>query len=170
MLKRLEKGVTAGKDLFIAEGAVVLGEVYLGDDVSIWYNAVIRGDVDTIHIGNYSNVQDGSVIHVTKDKYPTKIGEFVTIGHGVILHGCEIGDTVLVGIGAIILDNAKIGSGSIVAAGSVVPPNKVFPERSMIMGNPAKVTRQLTDDDVKGIRDNALHYVEYKKIYMSSGN
>ncbi len=166
ILQRLRKGPSIGKNVFIAPNAAVFGDVTLKDNSSIWYSCTIRGDVDRIELGYSSNIQDGTTVHVTKDKYPTIIGDFTTIGHGVCLHGCTIGSNVLVGIGAIILDNALIGNNCIVAAGSLIPPGKVFPDGSFIMGHPAKVARQLTDEDKAMIQANAERYLKYKDLYL----
>ncbi|MCX8083573.1 MAG: gamma carbonic anhydrase family protein [Calditerrivibrio sp.] len=164
--KRILTEVVKGKRVFIAKNATVFGEVILEDDVSIWYNVTIRADVEKVIIGKRSNVQDGTVIHVTKDKYPTVIGNYVTIGHNATLHGCTIKDNVLVGIGAIVLDNSVISENTIIAAGTLIPPNKTFPPNSLIMGNPGKVIKSLLDDDIKSIRDYAERYVQYKDIYL----
>jgi carbonic anhydrase/acetyltransferase-like protein (isoleucine patch superfamily) len=163
---RLNKSIKKGNNVFIYKSADVLGDCSLGDDVSIWCNVTIRADVEKIIIGKSSNVQDGTVIHVTKDKYPTTIGDFVTIGHNATLHGCTIKNNVLIGLGSIILDNSIINENSIVAAGSLVTPGKEFPPNSMIMGSPAKVVRKLTKEEIDGIRDYAERYVAYKNIYI----
>ena len=144
---------------FIAPGAIVLGDVTLGEDVGIWYHATIRGDRAPIVIGNRSNIQDNSVVHVDADHSVT-IGDNVTIGHGAIIHGCEIGDNTLVGMGAIIMNGARIGKNCIVAAGALVTQNTVVPDNSLIMGNPAKVKREVTEEEVAGNLKNAAFYVE----------
>jgi carbonic anhydrase/acetyltransferase-like protein (isoleucine patch superfamily) len=164
--ERILKKTTLGDNVFIAPNATVFGDITILDDSSIWYNVTIRADVEKVLIGKCSNVQDGTVIHVTKDKYPTIIGDYVTIGHNATLHGCTIKDNVLVGIGAIILDNTIISENSIIAAGTLVPPNKTFPPNSLIMGNPGKVVKTLSDEDIKSIRDYAERYVQYKNIYL----
>ncbi|WP_022849918.1 gamma carbonic anhydrase family protein [Limisalsivibrio acetivorans] len=166
IIRRLDKGPEYGERVFVADNAVVIGDVELGDDSSVWYSVVIRGDVEKISIGKCSNVQDGSVIHVTKDTYPTVLKDFVTIGHSVTLHGCTIENNVLVGIGSVVMDDAVIGENSIVAAGSLVPPGKKYPAGSLIMGSPAKVVKELSAEDIKGIRDYADRYVMYKNIYL----
>jgi carbonic anhydrase/acetyltransferase-like protein (isoleucine patch superfamily) len=169
IIERLNKGTERGKKVFIAENAVVIGDITVHDDVSIWYNVVLRGDVERIEIGRCTNVQDGSVIHVTKDKYPTVLKDYVTVGHSVTLHGCTIESNVLVGIGSVILDNSVIGENSIVAAGSLVPPGKAYEAGSLIMGSPAKAVKKLSDEDIKGIRDYADRYVMYKNVYIDRG-
>ncbi|HJE02410.1 gamma carbonic anhydrase family protein [Aliarcobacter thereius] len=149
---------------WIAPSADVIGRVKLAEDVSVWFGCVIRADVNEVIIGKNSNIQDLSCIHTDKDS-KTIIGENVTVGHKVILHGCKIEDNCLIGMGATILDNAVIGEGSIVGANSLVTYGKVFPPKSLIMGSPAKVVRELSDDEVKGLKEHALHYVEYKNDY-----
>ncbi|WP_304885037.1 gamma carbonic anhydrase family protein [Acetobacterium sp.] len=154
-----------GKTIFIAKSADVVGKVKLGNFISVWFQAVIRGDVDSITIGDRTNIQDGTVVHVAPG-YPTVIGDGVSIGHNAIIHGCEIGDNVLVGMGAIILNGAKIGDNSIVGAGSLVTQGKVFPPNSLIMGSPAKVARELKPEEIQSIRDNAEEYLDTMKGYM----
>ncbi len=154
-----------GKTAFIAKSADVVGKVTLGNYISIWFQTVIRGDVDTITIGDRTNIQDGTVVHVAPG-YPTIIGNGVSIGHNAIIHGCEIGDNVLIGMGAIILNGAKIGDNSIVGAGSLVTQGKIYPPNSMILGSPAKRIRDLNEDEVQSIRDNAEEYLDTMKRYM----
>lgn len=154
-----------GKTIFIAKSADVVGKVKLGNFISVWFQVVLRGDVDSITIGDRTNIQDGTVVHVAAG-YPTIIGEGVSIGHKAIIHGCEIGDNVLVGMGAIILNGAKIGENSIVGAGSLVTQGKVFPPNSLIMGSPAKVVRELKPEEIQSIRDNAEEYLETMKGYL----
>jgi len=154
-----------GKTAFIAKSADVVGKVTLGNYISIWFQTVIRGDVDTITIGDRTNIQDGTVVHVAPG-YPTIIGNGVSIGHNAIIHGCEIGDNVLIGMGAIILNGAKIGDNSIVGAGSLVTQGKIYPPNSMIFGSPAKRIRDLNEDEVQSIRDNAEEYLDTMKRYM----
>ena len=153
------ESITNENRIFIAPGAIVLGEVTLGEEVGIWYHATIRGDRAPIIIGNRSNIQDNSVVHVDAE-HPVTIGDNVTIGHGAIIHGCEIGDNTLVGMGAIIMNGAKIGKNCIVAAGALVTQNTQMPDNSLIMGNPAKIKREVTEDEVAGNLKNAAFYVE----------
>ncbi len=163
-----------GKDVFIAPSADVIGEVSIGEHSSIWFGAVLRGDVNAITIGKNSSIQDGCVVHVThftkedkSDGFATTVGDNVTVGHHVTLHGCKVEDACLIGMGSIILDGAIIGKESIVAAGSLVTRNKVFPPRSMIMGNPAKVVRELTPQEVDSLYLSAQNYVAFKSLYQA---
>lgn len=144
-------------ETFIAQGAAVIGRVVLKKGASIWFNAVLRADIADIVIGEYSNVQDNSVIHVDYD-VPVIVGNYVTIGHGAILHACKIGNNTLIGMGAVILDRAIIGNNCLVAAGSLVPPGKTFPDGSLILGNPATVVRTLTEAEKDQIVKNANDY------------
>ena len=165
-----------GKDTWIAPSADVVGDVVCGEDCSIWYGTVIRGDVHYISIGDRVSIQDLSMVHVThhkgEDRYkegdgtPTVIGDDVTIGHRVMLHGCTIENACLIGMSATILDGAVIGKESIVGASALVTKNKVFPPRSLIMGSPAKVVRELTDAEVKELYASAHRYVEFKNNYQ----
>jgi carbonic anhydrase/acetyltransferase-like protein (isoleucine patch superfamily) len=150
---------------YVDPAAVVIGDVTIGDDASVWPGVVIRGDVHYIRIGARSNVQDGSVLHVMRDEYPLILGEAVTVGHGVVLHGCTIESRCLIGMGSIILNGAKIGAGSIVAAGTLVPERTEVPPGSLFMGHPGKVRRELSPDDQRRIDDYAQRYVEYKETY-----
>lgn len=147
---------------YVAPGAVVLGDVTLGEEVGVWYNATIRGDRAPIKVGNRSNVQDNAVIHVS-EKYPVTIGQNVTIGHGAIIHGCEIGDNSLIGMGAIIMNGARIGNNCIVGAGALVTQNTVAPDNSLLLGNPAKIRREVTREELEGNLYNAEVYVEEAK-------
>lgn len=142
----------------IYDGAKVVGDVTLGDNVGIWYNAVVRGDEAPISIGERSNVQDNCVVHVSEGK-PVSIGKNVSVGHGAIIHGCTIDDNVIIGMGAIVLNGAHIKANSLVGAGALVTENKEFPEGSLIIGSPAKAIRQLSEEEIEGIYDNADEYV-----------
>ncbi|MFW5807777.1 MAG: gamma carbonic anhydrase family protein, partial [Spirochaetota bacterium] len=164
-----------GTNSWVADSAGVIGRVFLGDEVSIWPGAVLRGDVSEIHIGSRSNVQDGTVIHVDHTEQTgivkgasAVIGDDVTVGHRAVLHACEVQNAVLVGMGAIVLDGAVIGSESIIAAGSLVTKGKNFPPRSLIMGSPASVIRDLTDEEVRALYESAKNYVLLKNIYLKS--
>jgi carbonic anhydrase/acetyltransferase-like protein (isoleucine patch superfamily) len=151
---------------FIAESAAIIGDVEIGEDASVWFNAVIRGDVNFIKIGSKSNIQDGSVLHVSESS-PLTIGEGVTVGHNVVLHACTIGDNSLIGMGSIILDGAVIGKNTLIAAGSVVLQNKHIPEGSLAAGVPAKILRQLTSEEIEQIKDSANNYILYAKSFQN---
>lgn len=144
---------------WVAESAQVIGDVELADEVGIWFGAVIRGDTDTIRIGRRTNIQDLSVLHADAGM-PLTLGEDVTVGHQVMLHGCTVGDGSLIGIGAVVLNGAKIGKGCLVGAGSLVTEGKEFADGSMILGSPAKVVRQLSPEQLEGLRQSARHYVD----------
>ena len=151
---------------WVADSAQVMGNVELADESSIWFGAVIRGDTETIRIGRRSNIQDLSVLHADVGM-PLTVGEDVTVGHQVMLHGCTIGDGSLIGIGAVVLNGAKIGKGCLVGAGALVTEGKEFPDGSMILGSPAKVVRQLTQEQLSGLRMSALHYVENARRFRT---
>jgi gamma-carbonic anhydrase len=154
-----------GSGVYIAPGAQIVGRVVFGDHVSVWHNCVVRADVNFIRIGENTNVQDLSMLHVT-EKDGLTIGKNVSIGHSVVMHGCTIGDSCLIGMGAIILDGAIIGENSVVAAGTLVPPGKVFPAGSMIMGRPAQVTRPLTPQELNKYGNHYKSYIGYKNQYL----
>ena len=156
--------VTPPDSTLVFPGAVIVGDVKVGENCSIWYNAVIRADEDAIVIGDESNVQDNAVLHVTTG-LPLTIGKGVTVGHGAILHSCTVGDNSLIGMGATVLDGAVIGRDCIVAAGAVVTPRTVIPDGSMVMGAPAKVKRELTAEEIDSNRVNARVYVDLKEGY-----
>ena len=143
---------------WVADSAQVMGDVQLDENVSIWFNCTLRGDNDPITIGEGSNIQDGSVLH-TDEGIPLTIGKRVTVGHMVMLHGCTIGDESLIGIGAVVLNGARIGKNCLVGAGALVTEGKEFPDGSMILGSPAKVVRQLTPEQIEGLRQSAQHYI-----------
>lgn len=151
---------------FIAPSADVIGDVTLGAGSSIWFNATVRGDVNFIRIGKATNIQDNCVVHVTHGDAPAKIGDFVTAGHGAIIHGCTVRDRVLVGMGAVVLDQAVIGRESIVGAGSLVTQRTRIPPRSMVLGSPARVVRRLSDREISSIIEAAEHYLRYTAIYL----
>ncbi|WP_457623417.1 gamma carbonic anhydrase family protein [Persephonella sp.] len=152
---------------FIAENAVIIGDVEIGEDSSIWYNVVIRGDVNFIKIGNRTNIQDGTVIHVDHKKYPTIIGNEVTIGHNVMLHACTIEDRVLVGMSATIMDGVVVGKESIIGAGSLVTPHKKVEPRSLWTGSPAKFKRMLNEEELEWLEKSYKNYIRYKNSYMN---
>lgn len=154
-----------GKDVFLASGSAVIGQVELGDEVSVWFNTVIRGDVNTIKIGARTNIQDNTTVHVTSKTGPTKIGCDVTIGHNAVIHACTIEDECLIGMGSTILDGAVIRSRCFVAAGSVVTPGKEMPSGMMVMGSPAKAVRPLTEAELAFLKQSARDYVETARSY-----
>jgi len=165
-----------GQRVYVDVGAHLIGDVELGDDVSLWPGTVVRGDVNYIRIGARTNVQDGSIIHVSHDGpftrpggYPTIIGRDVTIGHGAIVHACVIEDGCLIGMGATVLDGATIRKNGFVGAGAVIAPGKTVGERELWLGNPAKLVRVLSDRDVESLYYSATHYVKLKDRYLDSG-
>ncbi len=143
----------------VIESAQVIGDVVIGEESSVWFNAVIRGDVNYIRIGKRSNIQDGCVLHVARNTYPLIIEDEVTVGHNVTLHACTIKSRCLIGMGAIVMDDAEVGEGSIVGAGALVTAHTKIPPGSLVLGSPAKVKRPLTEDEKRGIRESAAHYV-----------
>ncbi|MDI4633375.1 gamma carbonic anhydrase family protein [Pelomonas sp. V22] len=151
---------------WVAESAQVIGRVTLEEEVSIWFNAVLRGDSEHLHIGRGSNIQDGSVLHADHG-FPLVLGEGVTVGHQVMLHGCTVGDHSLIGIGAVVLNGARIGKHCLVGAGSLVTEGKEFPEGSLIMGSPAKAVRQLTPEQIAGLKASAAHYIANGRRYAA---
>jgi carbonic anhydrase/acetyltransferase-like protein (isoleucine patch superfamily) len=151
---------------FIDSSAQVIGDVEIGDESSIWMCAVVRGDVNVIRIGMRTNIQDGAVVHAMLGTHETHIGDNVTIGHAAVIHGCTIEDQCLIGIGAILLNGCRIGAGSIVAAGTLIPENMQVPPRSLVMGAPGRVKRQLSDREVDDIQLYADRYVGYRVEYL----
>lgn len=155
------------ESVFVAENAVIIGDVEIAKDASIWYNCVLRGDVNFIRIGEKTNIQDGTIIHVSSigGDFATIIEHEVTVGHAAMIHACYIETGCLIGMGAIILDGARIGKNSLIAAGSVVTPGTQIPERSLVMGSPAKVKRQMTGEEIKDLERFWQGYVELNEIY-----
>lgn len=151
---------------WVADSAQVMGQVELGEGASVWFGAVVRGDTDRITIGAGSNIQDASVLHVDFGK-PLVVGERVTVGHQVMLHGCTIGDETLIGIGAIVLNGARIGKNCLVGAGALVTEGKEFPDGSMIIGSPAKAVRELSPEHIEGLRQSARHYMDNARRFQS---
>ena len=152
---------------FIEESAQVIGDVHIGDQSSVWFNAVVRGDVFYIRIGERTNIQDGTVIHVSNGTHATILEDEVTVGHNVTLHGCYIEKGSLVGIGAIVMDGVRVGAQSLIAAGSLLSPGTQIPPRSLVMGQPAKVKRPLTGEEVAGLEHYWQNYIEYTRIYRA---
>jgi carbonic anhydrase/acetyltransferase-like protein (isoleucine patch superfamily) len=151
---------------YVADSAEVIGRVTLGEDVSVWFNAVLRGDTEALSVGAGSNIQDGSVLHADMG-FPLVIGARVTVGHQVMLHGCTVGDESLIGIGAVVLNGARIGRNCIVGAGALVTEGKAFPDGSLIVGAPAKVVRELTEAQIAGLKASAAHYVNNGRRYAA---
>jgi carbonic anhydrase/acetyltransferase-like protein (isoleucine patch superfamily) len=151
---------------WVATNASIIGDVTLEKNTSIWFNATLRGDVENIYIGEGSNIQDGSVLH-TDPGYPLKIGKNVTIGHLVMLHGCSVDDNSLVGIGSVILNNAKIGKNCIIGAKALIIENNEIPDNSLVVGAPGRIIRQVTKEEIKSIKENAVRYQENWKKYLA---
>jgi carbonic anhydrase/acetyltransferase-like protein (isoleucine patch superfamily) len=151
---------------FIAGSADVIGAVEIGENTSIWFQTVLRGDIEPIRVGSNSNIQDGTIVHAVPGS-PVLVGDWVTVGHRAVLHGCTIESHSLIGMGAVVLNNARVGEGSIVAAGALVLENTVIPPRSLYMGSPARFKRQLVDSDRIFIDLHATHYLEYKENYFA---
>lgn len=162
-----ERSVTVKGQCFIADSAVLIGSIVLEDSASIWFNAVLRGDSDLITIGPESNVQDGAVLH-TDAGIRLTLGRGVTVGHKAMLHGCEIGDHSLIGIGSVILNRARIGKHCIIGANALVAEGKVIPDRSLVLGTPGRVVRPISDDDIAALERSAAHYVEKGQQYLES--
>jgi gamma-carbonic anhydrase len=156
---------TLAADVYVHESAHVIGDVEIGASSSVWFHVVIRADVERVRIGRATNIQDHSTIHVNHDRFPTIVGDGVTVGHRVVLHGCTVGDHALIGIGAIVLDGAEVGSEALVGAGTLVPPGMKIPPRTLALGSPAKVIRELRAEEVARLHDSAKRYVGYAKNY-----
>jgi len=152
---------------WIAPNATVIGDVILKNDSSVWFNAVIRGDIEKIILGEGSNIQDGSVLH-TDPGYPLTVGSGVTVGHMVMLHGCTINNDSLIGIGSIILNNAKVGKNCIIGANTLITENKIIPDNSLVVGSPGKIIRKITEEETKHIKENAKHYASNWKKYLNA--
>lgn len=159
-----------GKEVFVAPGAWIIGDVTIGDRSSIWFNTVVRGDVHYIRIGSETNVQDNSTLHVTEGKSPLEMGSRITVGHRAIVHGCVIEDDCLVGMGAVVMDGARIGRGSLVAAGAIVTPGSIIPPESLVMGVPGVVCRPVNESERRLIRESALNYLRLALTYLQPGD
>lgn len=160
---------TCHESVFVADGAKIVGDVTIGEGSSVWFNTVVRGDVNWIRIGRRTNIQDNSTLHVLREKFPLTIGDEVSIAHGVNLHGCVIEDLVLVGIGAIVLDGAVVGRGSVIGAGAVVAPGTVVPPNSLVLGVPGKVVKDLGEVSEANNRRYADNYATYVSHYREGG-
>ena len=158
-----------GERVYVAEGAQIVGDVEIGDHSSVWFNCVIRGDVDIIRIGKHTNIQDGTIGHVVRNECPLILKDYVTVGHGVMMHGCTIESHCLIGMRATLMNNVVVGEYSIIGSGALVTERIKIPPRSLVIGMPAKVKRQLTDAEVAGIDEYARRYYEYKETYLAMG-
>ena len=168
MIYDFEKNVPeVHPEAWIAPNATIIGKVKLEKNSSIWFNAVLRGDIELIKIGENSNIQDGSVLH-TDPGFPITVGKRVTVGHMVMLHGCSIDDNTLIGIGAVLLNNSKIGKNCIIGSKSLITENKKIPDNSLVMGSPGKIIRQVTEEEIKAVFDNAVRYQNNWKKYLKS--
>jgi carbonic anhydrase/acetyltransferase-like protein (isoleucine patch superfamily) len=154
---------------WVVESAVVVGDVAIGPDSSLWFHAVVRGDVERVRIGARTNVQDNATVHVTRDRWPTTVGDGVTVGHNAVLHGCSVGDHCLIGIGAIVLDGAVLEPECLVGAGAVVTPGTRVAARSLVLGQPARAVRALTADEIATLHRSADGYVERARLYRAHG-
>jgi carbonic anhydrase/acetyltransferase-like protein (isoleucine patch superfamily) len=163
------KAPRVAASVFLAEGSVVTGDVEIGEDSSLWFGTVVRGDVNPVHIGARTNLQDQTIVHVTAGKHPTVIGDDVTAGHRAVLHGCTVKDRSLIGIGAIVMDGAVVGPEAMVGAGALVPPGMIVPPGKLVLGSPARVVRDLTADELAFIRRTAERYVGYAATYRRGG-
>jgi carbonic anhydrase/acetyltransferase-like protein (isoleucine patch superfamily) len=155
------------RSVFIADNATIIGDVEIGEDASVWFGSVVRGDVNYIRIGARTNIQDITMIHVSSKTHPTVLEEEITVGHQVTLHGCHVERQCLIGIGAILLDGVRVGAQSLVAAGSLLTPGTQIPPRSLVLGSPAKVKRELTDDELAYLDRSWRNYIELKNSYLN---
>ncbi len=158
------------ESVYIAENAIIIGDVEIGEQSSVWFGSILRGDVNFIRVGKRTNIQDGSIVHVSSKTHPTVIEDEVTLGHRVTLHGCHIESGCLIGIGVIILDGARVGRDSLVAAGSLVTPKTVLPPRSLVMGSPARVKRELTSEEIYNLARFWQNYTELSQVYKRLTN
>jgi carbonic anhydrase/acetyltransferase-like protein (isoleucine patch superfamily) len=154
---------------FVLQSATIVGDVVIGPESSVWFGAVVRGDIESIRIGARTNVQDNATIHVVGGKFGTRLGDGVTVGHNAVVHGCTIEDGALVGMGAIVLDGAVIGAESLVGAGALVAPGTRVPPRSLVLGSPGKVVRSVSDEELERLRSSAANYVGYAQRYRAEG-
>jgi carbonic anhydrase/acetyltransferase-like protein (isoleucine patch superfamily) len=164
-----EKKPVVPASAWIADTAVVIGDVVLGEGANIWFHVVVRGDVHSIRIGENTNIQDGSILHVTQKLFSLTIGDRVTVGHKALMHGCTVGNDCLIGMGAVLLDGVEVGDGSVVAAGALLTPGKKFPPGSLIMGSPAKAVRQVTPEERRNLIDHGWkNYRGYSDAYRKT--
>lgn len=153
---------------YYSESVDIIGDVELGKEVNIWFGTVIRGDMNYVKIGSRTNIQDNSTVHVTTDIAPTIIGSGVTVGHNAIIHGCTIEDNCLIGMGSIIMDESIVGEGSLIGAGAVIPPNMIIPPKSLVVGLPAKIVREVNESETEEILQRAQHYIDFANEYKNS--
>ncbi|MGB9825025.1 MAG: gamma carbonic anhydrase family protein [Candidatus Hydrothermia bacterium] len=159
-----------GKNVYVAPTSQIIGDVEIGDDSSVWFGAVLRGDVEEIIVGRCTNIQDNVVLHGTKGKYNVVLGDYVTVGHSAVIHGAKVSSHVLIGMGAVLLDGVEVGEYCIIGAGALVTPaTKIEPE-SLVLGVPGKIVRKLTDEEKRAIDQNALNYLEYARDYLEQGD
>ena len=167
MIKQFERiKPKLGRDVYISESAAVIGDVILGNEVNIWFGAVLRGDMHYIKVGSRSNIQDNAVVHVTTAVSPTTIGSNVTVGHGAIIHGCTIEDNCMIGMGSVVMDDAVVGEGSLIGAGALVPPNMKIPPKSLVVGMPGKIVREVSDEESQMIIDRPQEYIDLAAQYL----
>ena len=167
MIKQFERiKPKLGRDVYISESATVIGDVILGNEVNIWFGAVLRGDMHYIRVGSRSNIQDNAVVHVTTAVSPATIGKNVTVGHGAIIHGCTIEDNCMIGMGSVVMDDAVVGAGSLIGAGALVPPNMKIQPKSLVVGTPGKVVRKVTDEEYQMIIDRPQEYIDLAEQYL----
>ena len=167
MIKQFERiKPKLGRDVYISESAAVIGDVILGNEVNIWFGAVLRGDMHYIKVGSRSNIQDNAVVHVTTAVSPTTIGSNVTVGHGAIIHGCTIEDNCMIGMGSVVMDDAVVGEGSLIGAGALVPPNMKIPPKSLVVGMPGKIVREVSDAEFQMIIDRPQEYIDLAAQYL----
>ncbi|WP_432401244.1 gamma carbonic anhydrase family protein [Wukongibacter sp. M2B1] len=166
IMKYLDFVPNVHESCYVSENAQIIGRITLKENVNIWFGTVLRGDGNFIEVGANTNIQDNSVVHINSDT-PTIIGENCTIGHCAVIHGCTVGNNVLVGMGAIVLDGAVIEDNVIIGAGTLIPPGKRIPKNSLVIGSPCKVVRELTEEELKGLEESAIHYVKRSKEYKN---
>lgn len=166
LLKYLNHEPSIHQSCYVSETAQIIGKVTLKENANVWFGTVLRGDADYIEVGANTNIQDNCVVHINKDM-PTVIGDNCTIGHGAIIHACTVGNNVLIGMGAIILDQAIIEDNVIIGAGALVPPGKKIPKNSLVVGSPCKIVRELTEEEISSLKKSAIHYVERSKEYKN---
>ena len=167
MIKQFERiKPKLGRDVYISESATVIGDVILGNEVNIWFGAVLRGDMHYIKVGSRSNIQDNAVVHVTTAVSPTTIGSNVTVGHGAIIHGSTIEDNCMIGMRSVVMDDAVVGEGSLIGAGALVPPNMTIPPKSLVVGMPGKIVREVSDEEFQMIMDRPQEYIDLAAQYL----